>query len=434
MPIARYESKPVDVSPLGQPLEFEFSGRVAKNRFFKAAMAEDLATWHPTNLEERGIPTQESIELYRRWGEGGWGIIATGNIDIEFDMLDAIGDAIITPECAPRGLRFDAFRAVAAAGKAHGSLMVAQVTHPGRQLLAKIRGDTISASAIQMPTGAFGQSYAAPREATAADLQRVVAGFAHAAAYLHAAGFDGMQLHAAHGYLLSQFLSATTNRRADAYGGSVRNRLRLLTEIAAAVRAAVPRDFVLGVKLNSVEFQAHGIAPAEAREMCALLETQGRLDFVELAERRRRRETTTAAQREAYFLTFVADVAPRLRRTRAYLVGGFRSAAAMAQALGPAGISLGRPAAQEPALPREILAGAVAAAAKPRFELVDSVAMGLAAAGTQMRQLAKGATTPFDASDPLAVERFKEVLAKHAQRLAEDGDRMTVRGFPDMVV
>src|SRR4051794_27930706 len=76
-----------------------------------------------------------------RWGENEWGVITTGNMDIEFDMLDAVGDMIVTPECPPSGPRFEAFKELAAAAKAHGSLFLAQVTHPGRQLSARIRED-----------------------------------------------------------------------------------------------------------------------------------------------------------------------------------------------------------------------------------------------------------------------------------------------------
>ncbi|KAI1085214.1 NADH:flavin oxidoreductase/NADH oxidase-like protein [Whalleya microplaca] len=439
MPVLRYESEPVDVSPLGQPLKFEFSGKVAKNRFFKAAMAEDLASWDPKNLEARGIPTKETIELYRRWGENEWGVITTGNIDIEFDMLDAVGDGIITPECPMSGPRFEAFKEMAAAAKAHGSLIVAQVTHPGRQLSARINKETISASAIQHPPK-MGTIYATPREATQADIARVIDGFAHAAAYLQAAGFDGIELHGAHGYLIAQFLSETTNQRTDSYGGNLTKRMQLVREIAAAIQARLdPRTpFILGIKVNSVEFQDRGITPADARALCATLQDELRFDFVELSGGNHedigysspRRESTR--RREAYFLEFVADIVPHLAATKAYLTGGFRTAGAMVKALEILdGIGLGRPAAQEPRLAADILAGKVTGAVKPKPEINESAWVSISAGGMQMRQIAKG-REPFDLSDGAAVDAFKSALAAHAERLKADGDKLEVRMFPDL--
>ncbi|XDG04628.1 hypothetical protein ABKA04_004243 [Annulohypoxylon sp. FPYF3050] len=434
MPVNRYESVAADVSLLSQPLKFDFSGRVAKNRFYKASMIEDLATWSPTNIEERGVPTKELIELYRRWGESEWGIIGTGSIDIEFDMPGFIGDGIITPECPPSGPRFEAFQKLATAAKAHGSLILGQVNHPGRQLYAKFKKDTISASAIQIPpkTG----SYAVPREATKEDITRIINGFAHAAEYLQKAGFDGIELHGAHGYLLAQFLSEISNQRTDEYGGSVENRMRIVVEIAEEIKKRTEPGFILGIKLNSVEFQEKGIKPAEAKVMCEKLQDLG-FDFVELSGGNHedigygsRKESTM--KREAYFLEFVRDIVPHLSKTKKYLTGGFRTVGAMVKALEILdGIGLGRPAAQEPRLPNDILAGKVTGAIRPRDELLNDVGGHLAAAGTQMRQIAKG-QEPVDLSNPKAVESLLGDLKEHFEKVVADGDKLKFRGFPDL--
>ena len=116
----------------------------------------------------------------------------------------------------------------------------------------------------------------------AQEIEDVIEGFAHAAEYLEKAGYDGIQLHCAHGYLLAQFISQTTNKRTDKYGGSLANRARVLIDIANAIRKRTNPDFILSIKLNSVEFQEDGIQPEEARELCAILE-QNRFDFVELS-------------------------------------------------------------------------------------------------------------------------------------------------------
>ncbi|KAI0448976.1 hypothetical protein F5B21DRAFT_509612 [Xylaria acuta] len=244
IPTTRYESAPVDVSPLARPLKFEFSGEAAKTRLFKAAMAEYLAKWHPTK------------------GENDGGVITTGNIDIELDMVDAVGDMMATPELPPTGPRFEALEKLTAAAKAHGSSFIVQVTHPGRQLNARMRKDTISSSVIQRSprAGETVSKYVRPREATKEDISRFVE-----------------------------------------YGGSLGNRLRLVIGMAEAIRSRTQPGLVLGITINSVEFQAKGLKRAEARTMC-----------------------------EAYFLEFVRDIMPNLTRTRKFLVGGSRTAASMA--------------------------------------------------------------------------------------------------------
>jgi len=95
-------------------------------------------------------------------------------------------------------------------------------------------------------------NYAVPREATKEDITRLIDGYSHAAEYLQLAGFDGVELHGAHGYLIAQFLSERTNHRTDEYGGSVKNRLRFVLEVAEAIRRRTKPGFILGIKINSV--------------------------------------------------------------------------------------------------------------------------------------------------------------------------------------
>lgn len=192
----RFEAEDADASALGQPLKFEFSGLTAKNRFMKAAMTERLSTWDPKVLEKRGIPTPELINVYRRWGEGGFGLILSGNTMIEYDQLEAAGNPIMPIDEPFEGPRFEAFKKLAAAGKKEGSLFAVQVSHPGRQAFESIQKHPISASDVQLGP-AMGQTFAKPRPMEKKDIERVVEGFAHAAEYSHKAGFDGVQLHGA---------------------------------------------------------------------------------------------------------------------------------------------------------------------------------------------------------------------------------------------
>ena len=194
-PPVRYPSEGLDPSPLGKSLKFEFSGKTAPNRFMKAAMTERISTWDPKNLETRGIPTKELINVYKRWGEGEYGVILTGNILIEPDHLEAPGNPII-PRTAPiEGERFEAFKEMAMQAKAHGSLCIGQVNHLGRQVSDRIQQHPVSASDIQLEGEMMGMTFAKPRAASREDIDRFIEGFAHTAEYLEKAGYDGIELH-----------------------------------------------------------------------------------------------------------------------------------------------------------------------------------------------------------------------------------------------
>lgn len=379
-----------------------------------------------------------------RWGEGAnsYGVILTGNVDIEYDHLDAIGDLIITRKDPLSGPRFEGFQAIAAAAKANGSLILAQVTHPGRQVDSKLTKEAISASALPL-ADKMGRSFAKPREATQADIDHIVASFVHAAEYLAAAGFDGMELHSAHGYLLSQFISRTTNQRTDAYGGSLRNRTRIVVEIARGVRSspAVPADFVLGAKLNSVEFQTDGLTTEEARELCAILQDEhgAAFDFLELSggtyeELGMKWERESTRKREAFFLEFADLVVPGLgppsqRRTKVYITGGLRTVGAMVRALDVVdGVGIGRPATQEPNFANDLLEGRVTGAIKP-FGPLEDISVGLALSGTQIQQIGSG-EEPFDSGDEAAATSYLANLQQWAADMAADGDKLERYGYP----
>ncbi|KAB8345940.1 hypothetical protein FH972_022992 [Carpinus fangiana] len=398
----RYDSKKVDPSPLGQPLKFEFSGKSAPNRFLKGAMTERLSSWSPTDLKARGIPSDNLINVYKRWGQGGLGLILTGNIMIYPDQLEAAGNPIIPADAPFSGERFEAFKKLGAAAKAEGSLIVGQVSHPGRQVEERIQKNPVSASDVQLTGEVMGMHFAKPHAASEGEIQEIIEGFAHAAEYLEKAGYDGIQLHSAHGYLLAQFLSQTTNQRTDKYGGSLENRGRLIVEIADAVRSRTSPSFVLGIKLNSVEFQDKGFAPEEAQELVKTLEAH-KFDFVELSGGTyeslaftHKRESTKA--REAFFMDFADAIVPSIKKTKTYVTGGFKTVGAMVDALQTVhGVGLARPVCQEPRFGKDVLAGKVTGAIKQRF---DEANFGLTnvVAGTQIRQIGKD-QEPFDGSN-----------------------------------
>lgn len=113
-------------------------------------MSERQASWDPKDFASRGIPSTNLVNVYKRWGEGEYGQILTGNVMIEYDHLEAMGNPIIPLDAPTEGLRFERFAAMAKAGKAHGSLMVAQVSHPGRQVENRVQPNPISASDVQL--------------------------------------------------------------------------------------------------------------------------------------------------------------------------------------------------------------------------------------------------------------------------------------------
>lgn len=122
-----------------------------------------------------------------------------------------------------------------------------------------------------------------PHEATKQEIADITAAFSYAAEYLEKAGFDGVELHGAHGYLISPFLSRTSNRRSDTYGAQkTENRMRFLSDIARSVKSRVSSNFIVSAKLNSVEFQDGGVTAEETKEVCDTLEKLG-FDFVELS-------------------------------------------------------------------------------------------------------------------------------------------------------
>lgn len=312
------------------------------------------------------------------------------------DHLEAIGDPIIPANAPFEGARFNAFKEYGRVGKAHGSLMVGQLSHPGRQCQARFQTSPVSASDVQIEGGgeAGPLRFAEPHPATEQEIGEIVNAFAHAAEFLARAGWDGVELHGAHGFLLAQFLSPKTNKRTDRYGGSLENRMRLILEITYEVRRRVPKDFIMGIKINSTEFQDVGFQPEEAAKLCQALERHT-FDFVELSggtyeqwHMTHIRESTK--KREAFFLDFADIIVPGLTKTKVFVTGGLRTVSGMVRALDTVdGIGLSRPLCQEWHLCREILEGRVRGAIVPAID-PDDFWLFLMAGNRQMRLVGMG--------------------------------------------
>jgi 2,4-dienoyl-CoA reductase-like NADH-dependent reductase (Old Yellow Enzyme family) len=269
-----------------------------------------------------------------------------------------------------------AFKAWAATCSRNGTKAVVQICHPGRQIAFK--KEKIAPSAIPMD---FGNAlvprllntlvFGTPRAMTADEIQTVISQFANAARLMAAAGFSGVELHAAHGYLLAQFLSARSNARMDAYGGSAVARARIVVEIIRAIRDVVPPGFCIGLKLNSVDVgQAADLG--DCLEQVRAITATG-IDFLEVsggsfedpvfstgpgagALPYEKKASTLA--REAFFIDFAKAIRSSVQGIPLIVTGGFRTRKGMEAALADGNcdlIGLARPAIMDPLLPRTVL-------------------------------------------------------------------------------
>ena len=280
----------------------------------------------------------------------------------------------------------------------------------------------------------MGMEFAKPHAATQDEINQIIDGFAHAAKYLEKTGFDGIELHGAHGYLFAQFLSPSTNKRTDKYGGSLENRLRIILETAEECRKRVSSSFIIGIKINSVEFQDKGFSPEEAKGLCQALE-RAKFDYVELSGGtyeslafNHKKESTK--KRESFFLEFAEDIVKPLTKTKTYITGGFKTVGAMVKALETVdGIGLARPVTQEPHLPKDILEGKVTGAIEQKL---DQGNFGLTnvAAGTQIRQIGKDQNL-FDFSEQNNVDGFMKDMEAWGKKQGEDKE-MKEYGYVDL--
>jgi 2,4-dienoyl-CoA reductase-like NADH-dependent reductase (Old Yellow Enzyme family) len=361
------------ISSLAQPLTLP-GGAVLPNRLAKAAMSEGLA-----NAANHATP--RLAELYRRWAGSGAGLLFSGNIQVDPDHLERPGNVVLADD---RGLA--ALSQVVKAATSQGAHFWAQLSHTGRQVEARINPAPLSPSTVEidLPRGA-GFDFAPPREMTEADIATAIGQFAETARLAKAAGFTGVALHGAHGYLISQFLSPLSNRRTDRWGGGLENRARFLLATLAAVRAAVGPGFPVGLKLNASDFQKGGFTNAECLEVVGWLNSSG-LDLLELSggslEQPKvvgiavkdegvdgRRESTV--RREAYFVEFAAAVRA-VAKMPVMVTGGFRTAAGMIAALEGGEldvVGLGRPLIADPRSAAKLLSGEIEKAPTPEDRL-----------------------------------------------------------------
>ncbi len=345
---------------LSEPLRLP-CGQVLSNRLAKAAMTEGLADPH-------NVATDRHVRLYERWAKGGMGLLLTGNIQIDRRHLERAGNVAI--DGAVSGAQLAALRAWTKAAGSGGAQVWAQISHAGRQTPKAINANPLAPSSVKLglPGGQFGE----PRAMSGDEVKDVISRFAHTASVCRDAGFTGVQVHAAHGYLLSEFLSPRVNQRTDEWGGTLENRARLLLNVVKAVRTKAGADFAISVKLNSADFQSGGFSNEECLKVVAwlneagvdLLEVSGGtyeqpkmagLSGIEPASEEVVRESTRL--REAYFIDYAAAIA-KVARMPLMVTGGFRTRAGMEDALRIGAchvIGVGRPLCGDPLSVKKLL-------------------------------------------------------------------------------
>lgn len=389
-------------SLLFQPLTLP-NGSVIPNRICKAAMEENLA------VQPGQSPGEKLFKLYRQWADGGTGLILSGNVMVDPSALTGPGGVVLQKDTdlAP-------FRKWAEIGKSGGGQFWLQISHPGRQLYKSLGETAVSPSGVELNLGKFSSLFAPVRALEPDEITAIITRFADTAELAEEAGFDGVQIHGAHGYLISQFLSPLTNHRDDQWGGSLENRARFLIETVDAVRARVKSTFGVSIKLNSADFQRGGFAFEDARQVVEWLNGKG-LDFVELsggsyespAMQGNPQEGSTG-KREAFFIDFARDIA-KVASMPIMVTGGITNLdvaeAALAhdeQGFGVEILGIARALAADPDLPKHWRVQQNANVTLPEANWSNASLKGLATMAltkAQLERMAKG-KTPGDGGAP----------------------------------
>lgn len=327
-------------------------GYTLKNRLIKGAMSEALSN-------TAGQVTPALLQLYDTWGQGGLGCSITGNVMIDIRAKNEPGVVVIEDESD-----LEALTRWANIGKKYNMPQIVQLSHPGKQCPKGLNKETVAPSAI-----GFGPEMAAffgvPRELTEDEILDLIRRFGESARICKKAGFEGVQIHGAHGYLVSEFLSPKHNQRTDQWGGSLENRMRFLLESFKEIRKQTGDNFIVGVKLNSADFQKGGFSEEDSVEVFKALDSLG-ADFVEIsggtyeaAAMTGMKKTASTQVREAYFLDFADKVRGQVKMTL-MVTGGFRTRQGMDNALQSGAcdlIGIARPLAVETDAPANLVAG-----------------------------------------------------------------------------
>jgi len=243
----------------------EINGMRLANRFVRSATWEGMAA-------DDGACTPKLIDLMVNLAQGGVGLIISSHTYVSPEGQASPWQIGVYDDKLIPGLE-----AMAAAVHENGGKIVMQLAHAGYFANAKLTGQTPMA-----PSNAEGFAKGERQEMSADDIHGVVKAYGAAAQRAQTAGFDGVQIHSAHGYLLSQFLSPAFNHRKDEYGGDIQNRARALVEVLREIRQAVGKDYPVLVKINCQDFIDNGLQPEDSLQACKMLVENG-IDAIELS-------------------------------------------------------------------------------------------------------------------------------------------------------
>lgn len=325
------------------------NGTTIKNRFFKSAMSEGMGT--------RDFQPKKNIAtLYKRWAEGGTGLIITGNI-----MVDPKGTAEPGNIVFDKNSNMEILKNWAKQGQQHGAKVMVQLNHPGKQAPKTVSKQTVAPSAVPLGNG-LNKLFSTPRALATNEVEELIQKFVTSAKVAKEAGFSGVQIHAAHGYLISQFLSPHDNRRTDKYGGSLENRMRFLKEIYLGMREELGKDFTIGIKINSTDFKEDGLTEEDSLKTIIELANLG-LDFVEISGGTYERPAMMGATSKSTNQVFFAEYSKKLKQKieiPVVVTGGIRSINAMNTLLNDNTtdfIGIARPLTIDPNIPNKIKQG-----------------------------------------------------------------------------
>ena len=329
------------------------SGAILKNRIAKSAMSENIGTLS-------NAPTKTLINAYKVWAKGSPGLLITGNVMIDSKAIGEPRNVVVEDYT-----HFDLLKAWAKTVEGTGIHLWPQLNHPGRQAFGSINREVVAPSAVPLKMGGASKMFKLATPLTEEAILDIIKRFGNSARIMKEAGFTGCQIHGAHGYLVSQFLSPISNTRTDQWGGPLKNRARFLLEVYREIRQQVGPDYPIGIKINSADFQRGGFTEVESMEVVQFLSREG-MDLIEISGGTYEKPTMvkgnrkqSSIEREAYFLDYI-EKARKITDKPLLLTGGFRSVKVMEDALAGGKldmIGLGRPFCLYPNLAQDIFDG-----------------------------------------------------------------------------
>ena len=357
-------------------------GKTLKNRICKSALTERIA-------EGSNLVNQKHLNLYEKWAEGNVGTVLTGNVQVDKRYLESAGNVAI--EKSNYKDQIELLKKWTEVGTKNNTNLWMQISHAGRQTPGDLNMKPVAPSDVGLKIP--GKKYGTPKPLTNEEIEDVIERFIFTAKVAHDTGFTGIQIHSAHGYLMSEFLSPDINKRNDEWGGSLENRSRILLRIINGCRKALGDNYPISVKLNSADFQKGGFSAEDSSKVASML-SEAKIDLLEISggtyEQPRllgldtvsinpkrseiRKESTIA--REAYFLAYTEEI-KKVIDIPLMVTGGFRSRLAMETAINQGAceiVGIGRPLCSDPLSVKKLLDRSIDVL--PTFEKTLSIGPG----------------------------------------------------------